>query len=88
MPAEPAEILLAPEIDSIGSAARVVSLARRCLLPCGRIVLRCEAGLAGGIRQLLHAAGFAPVVVRSTDGGSIVSADLPMFGLGRVVDHA
>lgn len=88
VPAEPAEIVLAPMIDSIGAAARVVSLARRSLLPCGRIVLRCEAGLADGVRQLLQAAGFAPVVARANEAGVIVSADLPMFGMGRGMRHA
>ena len=66
----------------------MVSLARRSLLPCGRIVLRCEAGLADGVRQLLQAAGFAPVVARANEAGVIVSADLPMFGMGRGMRHA
>lgn len=88
IPAEPTEILLAPDIASLGAAARLAALARRCLLPCGRIVLRCEPGLSAAVRQVLLEAGFAPVVARQTEAGVVVSADLPMFGMGRGARHA
>jgi hypothetical protein len=86
VPAEPAEIVLAPMVDTLDRAVRVVLLARRTLLPCGRVVLRCDAELAEGTSRLLAASGFAKALIRTTDDGVIISADLPMFG--HRVHHA
>jgi hypothetical protein len=86
VPAEPAEIVLAPRVDTLDRAARVVLLARRTLLPCGRVVLRCDAEVAEGTSRLLAASGFAKALIRTTDDGVIISADLPMFG--HRVHHA
>lgn len=77
---EPAEIVLVPNVTTLDTANLAIAMARRSLLPCGRIVLRDATGLlATGISRLLHAAGFSFVRVRALAGGNIVSADWPWF---------
>ena len=87
VPAEPAEIVLVPAVSSLDMATRAIMLTRRCLLPCGRIVLQDASGaLATAIIRLLRAAGFVRIVA-SADS-AVICADWPMFshqlhGAGR-----
>jgi hypothetical protein len=82
MAAEPAEIVLVPGLRDLAAAQRAIAVARRCLLPCGRIVLQdCAGGLAREIVRLLRAAGFTGLRTRDGAEGAIISADWPMFGL-------
>ncbi len=80
-PVEPAEIVLVPQVDRIEVAVSAIQLARRCLLPCGRIVLQdTTANLAPAIAKLLRAAGFSFVRSRPVADVVVISADWPMFG--------
>lgn len=78
---ETAEIVLVPQVESLDAATRAILAARRCLLPCGRIVMQDADGtLAKPIARLLAAAGFSFVRITPGADGAIISADWPMFG--------
>lgn len=84
LPAEPTEIVLVPRIAHLDEAAAAIRLARRTLLPCGRIVLHdSEPRRAATVMRLLRDAGFSGVRSRAGEGmaGAIITADWPMFGL-------
>ena len=93
LPPERAELVLVPLVASLDEAHHAIAIARRALLPCGRIVLRDPNGtLAARMARMLRAAGFSAVRIRpcqAHDGvdGAIVSADWPMFGLHREAAH-
>jgi hypothetical protein len=79
--AEPAEIAIVPGVTSHAEAARAVASARRALLPCGVVVMRgVDGGLAPEIMSLLRASGFAAIRARPDGDGTVVTAELPMFG--------
>ncbi len=95
VPSEPAEIVLVPGLRTLNAASCAILAARRCLLPCGRIVLQdCAGGLTRDVVRLLRAAGFTAIRTRAGQDGTIISADWPMFrlhgtGLQRVeMGHA
>ena len=86
VPVEPAEIVMIPAIRDVASASTAILAARRCLLPCGRIVLQTKDDhLTRDIARLLRASGFSSIRthgdVRGDLRGALISADLPMFGL-------
>jgi hypothetical protein len=87
--ADPAEILLMPHIATLSDATQAIAIARRVLLPCGRIVLNDRTGaLAGEIKGLLRSAGFSAVRAQQHEAGTLVIADWPMFGFRQDVRHA
>ncbi len=80
VPNEPAEIVLATHVDSLDAAAHAIMMARRSLLPCGRIVLQETTGApAGAVARMLREAGFCSVRLRASPEGTMVTADWPMF---------
>jgi hypothetical protein len=91
---EPAEIVMIPAICDAASANRAILAARRSMLPCGRIVLQIQdSPLIRDIAGLLRAVGFIAIRVHGADrgdlGGTLISADWPMFGLhSRATGHA
>lgn len=88
MPAERAEIVLVPQVDSLNEASQIIALARRALLPCGRIVMHDHDGaLSPAIARLLRASGFSAVRSRADARGTIITADWPMFGLGSATNR-
>lgn len=81
VPVEPAEILLVPSLTDAASVKAALSLSRRCLLPCGRIVLEdSEGGLSREIVALLRDVGFCNIRLHAHADSAIISADKPMFG--------
>jgi hypothetical protein len=87
--AEPAEILLMPHVATLSDAMQAIAIARRALLPCGRIVLNDRTGaLAGDVMGLLRGAGFSAVRAQQHETGTLVTADWPMFGFRQDVAHA
>jgi hypothetical protein len=87
--ADPAEVLLMPHITTLSDATQAIAVARRALLPCGRIVLNDPTGaLAGEIMGLLRSAGFSAVRAQQHESGTLVTADWPMFGFRQDVRHA
>jgi hypothetical protein len=79
--ADPAEIVVVPRIASGQQAAQAIALARRALLPCGRIVMRDVSGvLERDIAALLRSAGFVGIRTGRDADGAIVSGEWPMFG--------
>jgi len=89
LPAEPAELVLIPDIDTLDAARNALLLARRALLPCGRIVLQDRSGTqATAIADLLRRGGFSAVRVRRGATTTLITGDWPMFGLTTTVRHA
>ncbi len=89
LPAEPAELVVMPYADSLEAATTAIAIARRSLLPCGRLLmLDPEGHTAPAIFRLLHAAGFSAVKSRRLAHGVLLIADWPMFGIQREVPHA
>jgi stage V sporulation protein SpoVS len=87
--ADPAEILLMPHVATLNDAMQAIALARRALLPCGRIVLNDRTGaLAGAVMGLLRSAGFSSVRAQQHETGTLITADWPMFGVRQEVRHA
>jgi hypothetical protein len=86
---EPAELVIVPGVDSLEQATAAASLARRSLLPCGRIVMLDTTGrFATSVALMLRRAGVSGVRSRPIAGGILLRADWPMFGLGRERHHA
>lgn len=82
LPTNGAEIVLVPRIGSLDEARIALALARRALLPCGRIVMHDpDSLLAAPIVRLLRTTGFSAIRARVSPLGTIVTADWPMFGL-------
>ncbi len=78
---DPAELIVVPRAASLQQAAQAVAIARRALLPCGRIVLRdLSGGLAREIAALLRAAGFVAIRASDDGDGPIITAERPLFG--------
>ncbi len=78
---EPAEIVLVPAVANLDQAVQAVSVARRSLLPCGRMVIWDMTGtLASAIARLLRISGFSSVCIRGIAKGVLILADWPMFG--------
>ncbi len=89
LPAEPAELVIMPCADSLEAATTAIAIARRSLLPCGRLLMLDPTGQnAAAIIRLLHAAGFSAVKSRKLPEGTLLSADWPMFGLHTEPHHA
>jgi hypothetical protein len=79
--AEPAELVLVPNLQDGEAAARAVAVARRVVQPGGSIVLRDVAGgLARSVASLLTGAGFSAIRVRPWPRGALISAERPSFG--------
>jgi hypothetical protein len=76
----PTELVLVPVIANLPDADRAIRMARRGLLPCGRIVLRSPPHLAPAIAATLRIAGFSDISRHQTSDSTIIAADLPMFG--------
>ncbi len=78
------DLLIAPDLDEIAAALRVVRLARRALAPTGRLV----ASVHGAPSDMLGAAllreigreGLVAVRTRLLAGSFLLRADLPFFG--------
>lgn len=89
LPTERTEIVLVPRIGSLDEARMALALARRVLLPCGRIVMHdTDTLLAAPVVRLLRSKGFSAIRARVSPHGTIVSADWPMFGLNAGPLHA
>ncbi len=87
--AEPAELVVMPCADTLEAAGTAIAIARRSLLPCGRLVmLDPEGNTASAIVQMLQAAGFSAIKTRILPQGTLLSADWPMFGITRGIHHA
>ncbi len=88
-PTERADVILVPHVRCVDEADRAILVARRTLLPCGRIVLQATTGmLEAAISRRLLSAGFSAIRSRPHKDGTIIAADWPMFGLGREASHA
>ena len=90
VPIESAEIVIIPNLTSRSAIQAALSLAQRCLLPCGRIVLQDGIGnLSREIVEMLRVAGFCKICVQALATTTIISADKPMYGpMVRVAGHA
>ena len=86
---DPAEILLVPHVATMSDATQAIAVARRALLPCGRIVLNDQNGaLTVSLMALVRGAGFSAVRALPHETGTLVTADWPMFGFRQDVSHA
>jgi len=85
---EPVELVIVPGVDSLEQATAAASLARRSLLPCGRIVMLDTTGrFAAAVARMLRNAGFSGIRSRPLAGGTLLRVEWPMFGLGRERHH-
>jgi hypothetical protein len=90
VPIKAAEIVLVPNLTRESDMRAALRLTRRCLLPCGRIVLQDSAGKLGDqIVAALHEAGFSNILIHAQADGAIISANKPMFNtFAGEVGHA
>lgn len=88
-PTQRAEIVLVPHVRTLSDAKSAILLARRALLPCGRIAFRVvDTTLAAPISRMLRDAGFSAMRTSAHPDGTIIAGDLPMFGLHNETSHA
>lgn len=84
-----ADLVVVPALLSAETAPAVVGHARRALAAAGRIILRCPSDPSGSLAQsvsrVLRLHGFSAIRLRRTGAQTLLTAELPLFGLrGRV----
>lgn len=89
LPTDRAEIGWCRAWDRWMKPRMALALARRVLLPCGRIVMHdTDSLLAEPIICLLRSTGFSVIRARISPHGTIVSDDWQMFGQNAGAVHA
>jgi hypothetical protein len=76
----PADLVILPRCGELPETEAALTLARRLLMPGGRVVLR-DAGPGRGpaLAALLGAQGFSHIRCRARPSGAVLTADLPFF---------
>ena len=80
-----ADLVVVSDMVSAESAPGLIGHARRALVTAGRIVLRCPTDSSGrlvqSISRVLRLHGFSALRLRRAGAQTLVTAELPFFGL-------